>query len=67
MHQPPRRLREVLRGKTPGPDLQRYLTLLDGTRTLRQVVEECEEDELKLLGDIAKLYQRGLVEPAGAA
>ncbi len=61
------RLREALQGRRPAPDLQRYLTLLDGTRTIQQVVDDSEEDELKVLGDLAKLYRRGLVEAAGAS
>jgi len=61
------RLRQALRGRKPAPDLQRYLTLLDGTRTLQQAIEDCEEDELKVLEDIAKLCERGLLESAGAA
>ena len=60
------RLHHMLQGKKPAPDLQRYLDLLDGTRTLQQVIDECGQDELKVLADIGKLYQRGLLQPAGA-
>lgn len=60
------RLRQALQGKRPAADLQRYLALLDGTRTIQQVVDDSGEDELKALADLAKLYRRGMLEPAGA-
>ncbi len=60
------RLRQALQGRRPAADLQRYLALLDGTRTLQEVIDESGEDELKVLADIGKLYQRGMLEPAGA-
>ncbi len=60
------RLRQALQGRRPAADLQRYLALLDGTRTLQEVIDESGEDELKVLADIGKLYQRGMLEPTGA-
>ncbi|HYB74670.1 MAG TPA: response regulator [Candidatus Sulfotelmatobacter sp.] len=59
------RLRHALQGKKPAADLQRYLPLLDGTRTIQQVVDESGEDDLKALVDLAKLYRSGMLEPGG--
>jgi DNA-binding response OmpR family regulator len=58
------RLHQALLGKRPAPDLLRYLSLLDGTRTLGEVIAESGLDEKKVLEDLAKLYERGLVEQA---
>ncbi len=60
------RLRQALQGRKPAEDLQRYLALLDGRRTLQEVIDASGEDELKALADVAKLYTRGMLEPAGA-
>ncbi len=46
-------------------DLLRYLSLLDGTRTLGQVIAEGGQDEKRILEDLVKLYDRGLLEQAG--
>ena len=61
------RLRQMLRGRTPAADLQRYLDLLDGTRTLQQVIDGSQADELKVLADLARLYQHGMLEAVGAS
>lgn len=58
------RLRQALQGKRPAPDLERYLALLDGTRTVQQVIEAGGPDEMKTMADLAKLYQRGMLERA---
>ena len=59
------RLRQVLQGKRPAPDLLRYMSLLDGTRTLQQVIAESGPEERKTLDDLVKLYERGMLEEAG--
>jgi DNA-binding response OmpR family regulator len=58
------RLRQALQGKRAAPDLQRYLKLLDGSRTIRQVVEGSGQDEMKALADLVRLYQRGMLDVA---
>jgi len=61
------RLQQVLQGKRPAPDLQRYMDLLDGTRTLQQVIDESGRDEITAMKDLTKLYERGLLEPRGTS
>ncbi len=61
------RLRQMLQGKRPAPDLVRYMALLDGTRPLQQVIEESGQDEKKAIEDLIKLYERGMLDHVEAS
>jgi len=59
------KLYTLLKGKPLTPDLQAFLNLVDGRRTIEQVVEESGLDELKALEDLATLFTKGMLEQIG--
>jgi CheY-like chemotaxis protein len=60
-------MKKKLSSKKLSPDLQSFLQMFDGKRTLEEIVDLGGEDEIKTLRQIVKLYGVGLLEekPAG--
>jgi CheY-like chemotaxis protein len=56
------KVRERLSSKRLTPDLEGFLQMFDGERTLAQIVEEGGEDELATLERLHRLYAAGLLE-----
>ena len=48
----------------PAPDLERFLSLLDGRHDIRSVVEESGLEDLMALENLNKLYSKGMLEKA---
>lgn len=55
---------QLLAGKRPAPDLERFLGLLDGRHDIRSVVEESGLEDLMALQSLHKLYTKGMLEKA---
>ena len=60
-------MKKKLGSKKLSPDLQSFLRMFDGKKTLEEIVDSSGEDEIETLQQIAKLYGVGLLEekPAG--
>ena len=58
------RLRQVLAGKKLAPDLERFLSLFDGSRDNHAVIEDSGLEDLKTLENVHKLYSKGMLEKA---
>ncbi|MBI3988116.1 MAG: response regulator [candidate division NC10 bacterium] len=56
------KLYTLLQGKPLTPDLQAFLSLVDGRRTIEQVIEASGLDRLQALEDIARLFAKGMLE-----
>jgi len=59
---PSPRLRQILAGKRLAPDLERFLSLFDGKRDIRAVIDESGLEDLRALENVHKLYSRGMLE-----
>ncbi len=53
--------RQILAHREPSPEMKRFVSLFDGTRTLRAVIEESGYDLATALQRIVKLYRQGFL------
>jgi len=52
---------QILARREPTPDMKRFISLFDGTRTLGSVIEESGYDRVTALQRIVKLYRQGFL------
>ncbi|RMF68573.1 MAG: DUF4388 domain-containing protein, partial [Calditrichaeota bacterium] len=58
---------QLLRRRSVSTDAMRFISLLDGQRTMADIIDESTYDDLKTLERLLKLYQQGFIRPINAA
>lgn len=58
---PTENFRQILTHREPSPEMKRFISLFDGTRTLRAVINESGYDLTTALQRIVKLYRQGFL------
>ncbi|MCR4439842.1 MAG: response regulator [bacterium] len=57
--------RQILARREPSPEMQKFISLFDGQRTLNAVIDDCGYDLPTALQRIVKLYRQGFLRRVG--
>lgn len=55
--------KKLLEKKKLSPDVKKFVSLLDGKRTIQAIIEESSYDDSKTLERLHRLYEQGFIEP----